>query len=95
MFVLLTGKELLKRVIVQFPNENSDLIKSIEDKLISMDITYDNRRLAIWMSGNEYHKNIENITEMNNSVQFLLLSKLSVRDGWSTCQSFSQTKRKI
>lgn len=75
------GKKINPLVIVQFPNENLDLIKSIEEKLSTMDITYDNGRLAIWMSGNEYHKNIENITEMNNSVQFLLI-KQAISTGW-------------
>lgn len=75
------GKSINPLVIVQFPNENPDLIKSIEEKLLIMDITYDNGRLAIWMSGNEYHKNIENITAMNNPVQFLLI-KQAISTGW-------------
>lgn len=75
------SKDINPLVIVQFPNENLDLIRSIEDKLTSMDITYDNGRLAIWMSGTEYHKNIEDITKMNNSVQFLLI-KQAISTGW-------------
>lgn len=75
------GKSINPLVIIQFPNENPDLIKSIEEKLLIMDITYDNGRLAIWMSGNEYHKNIENITAMNNPVQFLLI-KQAISTGW-------------
>lgn len=75
------GKNINPLVIVQFPNENPDLIEIIEDKLISKDITYDNGRLAIWMSGNVYHKNIENITKLNNSVQFLLI-KQAISTGW-------------
>lgn len=75
------GKNINPLVIVQFPNENPGLIKSIEEKLTTMDITYDNGRLAIWMSGNEYHKNIDNITDINNSVQFLLI-KQAISTGW-------------
>lgn len=75
------GKQINPLVIVQFPNENPDLIKSIEEKLLIMDITYDNGRLAIWMSGDEFHKNIDNITDLNNHVQFLLI-KQAISTGW-------------
>lgn len=75
------GKNINPLVIIQFPNENPDLIKHIEEKLRIHNITYDNGRLAIWMSGNEYHKNIENITDLNNDVQFLLI-KQAISTGW-------------
>ena len=66
-------------VIVQFPNERPALIKSIEEKLEDLDITYDNGRLAIWMSDRKV--NIDDITENDNPVQFLLI-KQAVNTGW-------------
>lgn len=66
-------------VLVQFPNENDALIKSVEDKLRDLDITYDNGRLAIWMS--ERKENTDNITAQSNHVQFLLI-KQAISVGW-------------
>lgn len=66
-------------VIVQFPNENDDLIKLIEEKLEDLDITYNNGRLGIWMSNKK--QNIESITELMNPVQFLLI-KQAISVGW-------------
>lgn len=66
-------------VLVQFPNENDSLIQLIEEKLMDLGITYDNGRLAIWMSNRK--ENINNITAMDNHVQFLLI-KQAISVGW-------------
>lgn len=66
-------------VIIQLPNENNALIKHIEDKLEDLDVTYDNKRLAIWLS--EKKENIKDITNQNNTVQFLMI-KQAISTGW-------------
>lgn len=73
------NKRINPLVIIQFPDKSTDLISLIEEKLAKMDITYDNGKLAIWMS--EEHKNTDDITDMDNYVQFLLI-KQAIATGW-------------
>lgn len=66
-------------IIIQFPNESPELIKSIEDILEDKGITYDNKLLSIRMSDN--HLNFENIEDNDNITQVLLI-KQAVATGW-------------
>lgn len=59
-------------IIIQFPSNSDELIKSIEKYLNNYDINYKNRSLAIWMS--ERKENIDNI-EDNESEPIVLLMK--------------------
>lgn len=74
-------KNINPLVIVQFPNESPELIQLIEDKLKKMNITYDNGLLAIWMSGKDYKKNLDNLETIDGTVQFLLI-KQAIATGW-------------
>lgn len=66
-------------VLIQFPNEKDELIKLIEQKLEALDVTYNNGKLAIWMSNCK--ENLDGITERNGHVQFLLM-KQAISTGW-------------
>ena len=66
-------------IIIQFPNENEELIKLIEDILYGYGISYDNKLLAIRMDNN--HVNFEGIEENDNETEVLLI-KQAVATGW-------------
>lgn len=66
-------------IIVQFPNENDELINLIEEILYGYGITYENKLLAIRMDNN--HVNFEGIEDNNNETQVLLI-KQAVATGW-------------
>lgn len=66
-------------IIIQFPNENEELIKLIEDILYGYGISYDNKKLAIRMDNN--HVNFEGIEENDNETEVLLI-KQAVATGW-------------
>ena len=66
-------------VLVQFPNEKDKLIKLIEEKLEAFGVTYNNGKLAIWMSNRK--ENLDGITERTSHIQFLLM-KQAISTGW-------------
>lgn len=66
-------------VLIQFPSEKPELIESIEEILADRGKTYDNGLVAIWMADRK--ENIENITDLDNHVQFLLI-KQAISTGW-------------
>ena len=66
-------------IIIQFPNENDELIALIEEILNGYGINYDNKLLAIRMDNN--HVNFEGIEENDNITQVLLI-KQAVATGW-------------
>ena len=72
-------KKIVPLIIVQVPSKSEDLIAEVEKYFISKDITYDNNRLAIWLSGRK--ENIESISE-NNSEQYVLIMKQAISTGW-------------
>lgn len=73
------GLNINPLVIIQFPNERAELIRSIEEKLEDLDVSYDNGKLAIWMSTSK--RNIDTITKYDDKVQFLLI-KQAISVGW-------------
>ena len=66
-------------VIIQMPNESDDMIHQVEEILNEKDITYENGKLAIWLS--EKKKNIENISENENTAIYLIM-KEAISVGW-------------
>lgn len=73
------GKKINPLVIIQFPNESPELIKEIETYLINSGYTYENKKLAKWLSGRI--ENIDNITE-NDGDQCFLIMKQAISVGW-------------
>lgn len=73
-------------LLIQLPNDNADKIsgdeKNLYDNLISWlaekNITEENGKLGIWLSG---HPKPEGIEERNNPIQVLLF-KLAIATGW-------------
>lgn len=66
-------------VIVQFPDMSERLIKYVEECLDTLGYNYDNKLSSIWLSDEKI--NIENVTELNNSANFLLM-KQAISTGW-------------
>lgn len=76
-----TAKAIRPLVIIQFPNSSDKLIESVEQKLASMNYTYDNKMVAKWMSDSKEKINLEGITELSASPVFLLM-KQAIATGW-------------
>ncbi len=66
-------------IIVQLPNNSDLLLDTIEKFFESKDITYENEKLALWLSGR--HENLDNISD-NNSNQIAVIIKQAVATGW-------------
>lgn len=60
-------------VLIQFPNENQELITRVEEILEDLGKTYDNGLVAIWMANRK--ENIDNIAEFDSCVQYLLIKQ--------------------
>ncbi len=72
-------------VIIQLPNAQEGEVRkeTIINFLKDKDITIENKKLAIWLSGEkkEEKSNLENITDNNNQVEFLIF-KQALDTGW-------------
>lgn len=66
-------------IVVQIPNKSEGLKDGIERYFDSQGITYENGRLACWLS--DQHENLPNI-EAPNGVQEAVIIKQAVATGW-------------
>lgn len=66
-------------IIVQLPNNSDLLLDTIERFFESKGLTYENGKLALWLSGR--HENLGNISN-NNSEQVAVIIKQAVATGW-------------
>lgn len=66
-------------IIVQLPNNSDLLLDTIERFFESKGLTYENGKLALWLSGR--HENLDNIS-INNSEQVAVIIKQAVATGW-------------
>jgi len=78
--------EIMPLILVQLPNENenmSDLDKTekqaVENYLETKGITYENGKLAVWLSGEKH--NLEHILDFDSQVQVLIF-KQAIALGW-------------
>lgn len=83
------GKKINPLILVQLPNDSSEIMseldktdkKLIEEILVSKGYTYDNKKLAIWLSSNEDKKNLNHIESLDNGVDVLIF-KQAIALGW-------------
>ena len=74
------GKRIRPLVLIQFPNGQPETIAAVEEKLASMNYTYDNHMVSKWMS--EDKRDIpDNLTENDGEPVFLLM-KQAISTGW-------------
>ena len=66
-------------IVIQLPNNSDALVSDIEKYLETRSITYENGKLAIWLS--KRHENLEDI-EKNDSEQIAVIIKQAVATGW-------------
>lgn len=66
-------------IIVQLPNNSDLLLDTIEKFFESKGLTYENEKLALWLSGR--HENLDNISN-NNANQIAVIIKQAVATGW-------------
>lgn len=93
-------------VLIQLPNEGeklSDLDKQkrdwVESFLKNKGFTYENKKLAKWLTGDEDKENLEGITKPDNQVDFLIFKQV-VAVGWDCPRAhilvkFRQTSSEI
>lgn len=75
----LLGLKIRPLVLIQFPVGQPETIEAVEKKLESMNYTYDNKMVSIWMSDDK--KNTENLTDIDGDAAFLLM-KQAISTGW-------------
>ncbi len=73
------GIKIRPLVLIQFPAGQPETIKAVEDKLASMNYTYDNGMVSIWMSDDK--KNVDGLIA-NDGQQAFLLMKQAISTGW-------------
>jgi len=82
------GSKIRPLVLVQLPNEGEKVsvldkqkIDWAEEFLADRGITYENKRLAKWLTGKDEKENLEGITDPENGVDFLIFKQV-VAVGW-------------
>lgn len=80
------GEDINPLILVQMPNSSDSLLEEVENWFLSHEITYENKKLAIWLSENgkskfNRHENLEEI-EDNDAEQEALIFKMAVATGW-------------
>ena len=73
------GLSIRPLVLIQFPMGQPETIEAVVKKLESMNYTYDNKMVSIWMSDEK--KNTETLTELDGEPAFLLM-KQAISTGW-------------
>lgn len=73
------GEDINPLVIIQFPDMSERLIRYVEECLDTLGYNYENKLSSIWLSDEKI--NIEEVTELNNSANFLLM-KQAISTGW-------------
>ena len=66
-------------IIIQMPNNSSDIIEQIEGILEDKGYSYKNKSVAIWLADRK--ENIENISD-NNAEPIILIMKQAISTGW-------------
>ncbi|MFQ9515649.1 MAG: DEAD/DEAH box helicase [Eubacterium sp.] len=66
-------------IIVQLPNNSSALLEEVENYFYSQNITYENKKLAVWLADKK--ENIDNI-EKNNGEPEAIIIKQAIATGW-------------
>lgn len=80
------GGNINPLILVQMPNSSDSLLEEVEKWFSSHEITYENNKLAIWLSEKgkskfSRHENLEGI-EANSAEQEALIFKMAVATGW-------------
>jgi type III restriction enzyme len=76
-------------IIVQVPNKNDVLLDEVEYYFESQGITYDNGKLAVWLSNKK--ENLDNI-EDNAASPIALIIKQAVATGWDCPRAYILVK---
>lgn len=80
------GENVNPLILVQMPNSSDSLLDEVQTWFENHDISYENGKLAIWLSENgkskfSRHENLEEI-EKNDAQQEALIFKMAVATGW-------------
>ena len=67
-------------VLIQFPNGRPETIRAVEKKLESMNYTYENGMVSIWMS--EDKRDLPDNLTQNDATPVFLLMKQAISTGW-------------
>lgn len=80
------GENVNPLILVQMPNSSDSLLDEVQTWFEKHDISYENGKLAVWLSENgkskfSRHENLEGI-EKNDARQEALIFKMAVATGW-------------
>lgn len=80
------GENINPLILVQMPNTSDALLNEVQEWFENNQITFENGKLAIWLSENgkskfSRHENLEGI-EANDAEQEALIFKMAVATGW-------------
>ena len=80
------GENVNPLILVQMPNSSDALLDEVQTWFENHEISYENNKLAIWLSENgkskfSRHENLEGI-ESNDAEQEALIFKMAVATGW-------------
>ncbi|MBP5442660.1 MAG: DEAD/DEAH box helicase family protein [Treponema sp.] len=80
------GENVNPLILVQMPNSSDSLLDEVQAWFENHEISYENNKLAIWLSENgkskfSRHENLEGI-ESNDAEQEALIFKMAVATGW-------------
>lgn len=83
------GSEINPLIIVQVPNNKEEIIINVEEYFEKKHITYDNHKLAVWLSKKkENHENIEEY----NATPVALIMKQAIATGWDCPRAYILVK---
>ena len=75
------GLDINPLIVVQLPNNSNALLEMVMKWFEMKAVTTEVETLAIWLSGNDYHVNIEGISN-NNAESVAVIMKQAVATGW-------------
>ena len=90
------GENINPLILVQMPNTSDALLDEVQTWFENHQITFDNGKLAIWLSENgkskfSRHENLEGI-EANDAEQEALIFKMAVATGWDCPRAYILVK---
>ncbi len=83
------GKEINPLIIIQIPNKSRLLQEEVEQYLQKHGLTYENGRLAVWLSDKK--ENLEGIEEKNGRQEAVII-KQAVATGWDCPRAYILVK---
>ena len=86
------GKNVNPLIVIQMPNKSDEQLADIEKYLETQDITYENKRLAVWLSNKK--ENIEGIEKLD-AEPCVIIIKQAIATGWDCTRAHILVKLRL